>query len=479
MPTVSRVLPKRTRIFYSYGTSSRRSVLSVSFDWTRPKDPPLSVGQASLVAALRESAVPVEIQSFATNLLVEDETAIETCLNNLVERSGNFSDVAIGAYVWNERIVRRLLKKLRRKSGSSSSPTPRIILGGPQISYAATLDELRTAYPEADVFIRGYAEKALVDVMFDRPSTGVHFASFDQQHKANSSTTTASSDITSSSHCSKKFDTAEADLAVLPSPFLSGLIPPQRFLRWETQRGCVFRCAFCQHRNPEFRPVKRTFAESRIGAEIDWLTGDHSPIIRDVAVLDPVFNSGPLFMKVLETLHFRQFSGKIALKVRAEMCTPEFLSSVERLQKECGATVVLECGLQTINREEMFAIERINNLKKCGTVFRDCAARGIPVEVSLIFGLPGQTTKSFQASIDFCRSANVPVIKAFPLMLLRGTPMYYAKNRYGLVESSDLSAALLRTSGIDRQYIDIPHVIEGATFSLTDWMHMLDMANKL
>lgn len=31
---------------------------------------------------------------------------------------------------------------------------------------------------------------------------------------------------------------AEVNLEELPSPFLSGVIAPNKFMRWETKRGC-------------------------------------------------------------------------------------------------------------------------------------------------------------------------------------------------------------------------------------------------
>jgi radical SAM superfamily enzyme YgiQ (UPF0313 family) len=40
----------------------------------------------------------------------------------------------------------------------------------------------------------------------------------------------------------------------------------QRFIRWETQRGCPFRCSFCQHRESGVRLRRRSLALSRIDA---------------------------------------------------------------------------------------------------------------------------------------------------------------------------------------------------------------------
>jgi hypothetical protein len=57
----------------------------------------------------------------------------------------------------------------------------RVILGGPQVSYVTRKAELEKFYPTADVFVRGYAEDAMSDLMLSpdmRPLDikGVHCA---------------------------------------------------------------------------------------------------------------------------------------------------------------------------------------------------------------------------------------------------------------------------------------------------------------
>lgn len=101
---------------------------------------------------------------------------------------------------------------------------------------------------------------------------------------------------------------ATADLNKLPSPFLMGVIPPQRFIRWETQRGCLFRCSFCQHSEAEPRTKRRKFSINRINEEINWIAS--SPAL-DIAVLDPNFNSGPNYLEILNLLLEKRYAGQL------------------------------------------------------------------------------------------------------------------------------------------------------------------------
>ena len=305
-------------------------------------------------------------------------------------------------------------------------------------------------YPEAHVFIRGYAEEALTKLMLSQEEypiiKGIHYAGKPSLGGS-----------------------AIAELTQLPSPFLTGTIPPQSFIRWETQRGCPFSCSFCQHKEADPSKKRREFAKDRITQEIDWIA---SSMVKDIAVLDPTFNSGENYLHVLRQLVEKRFSGKISLQCRTEMVKPEFLDLVEELNR--FGKVVLEFGLQTIHKEEMRIIQRPNNLTKIKTILPEVVRRGIETEISLIFGLPKQTVQSFQETIDFCKSYGVSKVCAFPLMLLRGTELYDRKKELDLVESTDMNFPK-----IPRIQEGIPHVVASPSFTVDEWLKMGEMAEAL
>lgn len=424
----------------------QRRLILISLDWTRPKDPPLSLGHASILANLRRHQVDVVEKSWSVNCPTFASKNVSEFIKETIDnKSHSQIDVAIGAFIWNEKYIHEILGDLEK-----SNFRGRIILGGPQISYVKS--GLEKFYPRGDVFIRGYAEDALVRLMKSNHGPfpairGVHFA---QQPDLGLS--------------------ARVDLDKLPSPFLTGLIRPQRFIRWESQRGCAFKCAFCQHRESGDKQQRGLFDTSRIFQEAEWIT--ENKIIQDVAVLDPIFNSGPNYLSILDKLIEGKFSGKISFQSRIEMVTPEFLNKLCRLNET--SRVVLEFGLQTIHANEQAVINRPNNMRKVARILEEVRRRGIHAEVSLIFGLPKQTLSSFKKSVEFCLNLQVPVIHAFPLMLLRGTPLFYEKQSLGLVESNEAAA-----DEIDRVQSDIPHVVASPSFNYQDWKQMAQIAANL
>ena len=396
---------------------SRRIVL-VDLPWSRPKDPPMSLGHASLLATLR-SRTSAEVRSVVVPFN-EAPSVSEIADRVMAETAGaNDADVAMGVYVWSDRTVGDVAIELRKRGHAG-----RIILGGPQITYAsAGVDRL---YPQANCFVRGYGESALchlVEHPYEARVQGVHFAG-----------------------ASDRCEIAFQDPDLLVSPWLSGTIPvlPGSFIRWETQRGCRYACSFCQHRHPGRRPLRYDFALERLLAEVDRFC---SAGVADIAIVDPIFHANPHAEALLAQFAENHFRGRLSVQCRAETTNERFLDRASHLD------VRLEFGLQTIHHHESRAVRRANDVRKVDRTLRAVRAREILHEVSLIYGLPEQTLSSFIRSVAWCLERQVPVVKAFPLMLLRGTALDAERQRWGLVESDEIISTVVQSSTFDRQHV--------------------------
>ena len=392
-----------------------RQLILVELFWTRDKDPRVPLAMGSLLAATRQAGidarglnVPVnDPDSDIDDILVDIDASIDD-----PERC----DVGFGVYVWNEEYIQQIGNSLRRRY-----PNLRIILGGPQISYSGP--GLEERYPFGDAFVRGYGESALVEILKHdgQPEIdGVHWA--------------GDTDLG---------EQTRVDLDDLPSPFLSGSVDvaDQQFIRWETKRGCSFRCAFCQHREAGKRLTRRELSRNRLIDEIELFCNSD---IDEIAILDPIFNQGPDYMAVLEEFVHRGYDGHLSLQCRFELVDDDFLDLVTQLN--CS----LEFGLQSIHRDEGEAVNRPNHIQKVDEAIAGLHRREIHFEVSLIFGLPIQTLTSFEQSVKYCLKRQIPVIKAFPLMLLRGTPLEQQREQWNLVESDDPIPMVVASDSYDR-----------------------------
>lgn len=404
-----------------------RPVVLVSLDWIRPGDPRVGLGCASIASSLRHAGVSVRIVADSVN---RRAFRIDTVLRQVLEaidHAGADVLVGIGAFVWCEREVQFLLRGL----GSRRE----IVVGGPQVSYAAP-GSLESLYPGATYFVRGQGEAAMVALATRRGRNGVaglHIAGGDD------------------------FGTrGDFPLNTLPSPHLDGTSPVGSFVRWETQRGCQFACTFCQHRQPGARLRSAKLGVDRLHREI---AAFREAGTRRIAVLDPIFNSDQeRAVRLLDEMRQVGLTAELSLQCRFELTRAPFLDAIE------GLEVRLEFGLQTIHQDEARAVRRPNHMEKVSSVIASLNERGVPYEVSLIYGLPYQTLESFRASVDWCLSRGVPRVRAWPLMLLRGTSLEAERDRWGFVES-------------DKERI--PVVVESRWFSRDDHAEMARLAAGL
>lgn len=407
-----------------------RRVILVDIYWTRDKDPRIPLGHASLLTTLQQRT-DVETRQVIVSVNTTQESVAQIAKRILAEvdgRSDSDVDIAIGAYVWAEELLQALLPMIRREFKG------RIVMGGPQISYKES--GLEAVYPDADIFIRGYGEEALCELVetSGRPKIqGVHYA--------------GEADLS---------EQAYVDFPRLPSPWLEGAISlkEQRFVRWETQRGCTHRCGFCQHREAGARLPHRSFDVERVLKEVELFCAAD---VEEIAVLDPIFNTGKYATVILEKFVELGFKGRLSLQCRAEAMSDAFLDLAQQLD------VCLEFGLQTIHQAEQTAVRRNNHMPSVERVLDEVRSRNIDHEVSIIFGLPEQTLSSFMETVDWCLKRQIPIIKAFPLMLLRGTPLERDRAQWGFITDDQA----------------MPKVIASDTFGPNEWKIMNRISTAL
>lgn len=410
-----------------------RTAILVSFDLIRRGEAPVALAAGSLLAQLsRDVAAGVElnVHHISINLLdCEAEVALAAAERAIWNLSPSSRDViAVSAYVWSERITKALICRLREGGFTGT-----LALGGYQVSYASA-EALPMLYPGVDVFITGYGEEALRElVLTGRPAAHPQILS------------------------------QPVDFESLPSPYLGNTIPVefgQGMVRLESKRGCPFRCSFCAHRDLRGNRVHPRPVD-RVKRELAFFAAQQ---VGKINFVDPVFNQGPDYLGLLEYMLDIGLGAQVALQSRFELIRGAEGDRFLDLADQLGAH--LEFGLQTAVEEEGRAINRRNRMDSVAEVMRKLASRGISYEVSLIYGLPGQTLDSFRSSIRFVRDNGCQQITAWPLMLLRGTELFEQREKWGFEEGQE-------------GRFDIPVVRRSGSFSERDWRMMMDIADGL
>ena len=168
--------------------------------------------------------------------------------------------VGFSLYSWNEQISLSIAKKLK-----ALNKNVKIIFGGPQVPNNSEIFLKKHTF--IDYVIHGEGEKVFLDLVesFENNNTnevsGISWLDEYGVYQNNS-----------------EFKRIR-ELECIPSPYLSGIFdrlieayPKNEWLiLWETNRGCPFKCTFCDWGSATASKVNK-FDLERLKLEIDWFS---------------------------------------------------------------------------------------------------------------------------------------------------------------------------------------------------------------
>lgn len=201
-------------------------------------------------------------------------------------------------------------------------------------------------------------------------------------------------------------DTGPADLPTVfeVSPYVTQDAEYQRLIAacdgrfgatWETQRGCPYRCSFCDWGSNTMSKVRR-FAPSRIAADLDWLT-DHGVSVLFLA--DANFGMFPEDVQWSRevTRRFQERGHPTTFNYNSAKNCPERSVAISKILAASGMPYKHTLSIQHTRPEVLEATERKNiSSAKQVQVVQQLLAEGIAAEVQLISGIPGDTYALWQ-----------------------------------------------------------------------------------
>lgn len=87
-----------------------RRIVLLSFDWHRPKDPPLSLGHASILSNLLKNKIPTI--PFSPSV-ASSSFDLEALVKQVLEFNEASTDLCVGTFIWNEHHVQKITKSLK------------------------------------------------------------------------------------------------------------------------------------------------------------------------------------------------------------------------------------------------------------------------------------------------------------------------------------------------------------------------------
>ena len=244
------------------------------------------------------------------------------------------------------------------------------------------------------------------------------------------------------------------DLSVIHSPYLDGIIDPFEYegALWELARGCPFKCAYCYESKGE--KTVRLFPMERIKAELELFAKKK---VRQVFVLDPTYNvNKKRAVELLKMIAEKTPDTFYYFEARAEFIDRELARAFTKIP--CA----LQIGLQSANEKTLELVNRPFDKKKFIRGLSVLNEEGITFGLDLIYGLPGESFKTFCEGVDFAVSMLPNNLEIFCLSVLPGTDLFE------------------RADGLGLEYEKEPpyHVIKTNLFSMDDMERARNLAGS-
>ena len=332
-----------------------------------------------------------------------------------------YASGCLAAYAWQDEYIGKeyeLAAFLFRHEGVSeafeSIRQPYIVSFSCSIwnfEYSKALAKLvKEKYPECLIFFGGHnipdnftvlEECAYVDVLFHGESEESFLAALKALSSSASFETVPNISFRKQSGELYRTHTVTYDsVEDYPSPYLSGLfdkyilgMPPEEFCYIiETNRGCPYRCAYCDWC---FSEKIRSFPMARVKKEIDWLSDKKAEYIfcadANFGIMDRDLEIAKYIVEVKNRTGYPLiFNGCYAKN------SNEIVFEISKLLYENKANKAATLAYQSMNAVALDNVNRKNfTVENFSKLLQRYNEAGIPTYTEMILGLPGETYESF------------------------------------------------------------------------------------
>lgn len=371
--------------------------------------------------------------------------------------------VGFSTYVWNGRISLEIARRLK-----ALKPGIAIIFGGPHVPDRP--EDFLRAHPQVDLAVHNEGERTFLNLL----------ESFDDRVSWGAIPGISMVKPDGTFVRTKNIDRVR-DLDEIPSPFLEGAFdeimqanPDESWIGlWETNRGCPFRCTFCDWGSATAAKVTK-FGEDRLCREVDWFAEKK---IEYIFCCDANFGIQKRDVDIANYVaEVKRAKGyPVALSVQNTKNATERAYETQKILSDAGLNKGVALSMQSVDRPTLEAIKRDNiSLGTYMELQRRFTRDKVETYSDLILGLPGETYDSFVRGVDLLmENGQHNRIQFNNLSILpnaeMGDPAYQA--RYGMVT---IESKIINIHGerveLDDDVPEVQNLVIGtASTPLADW----------
>ncbi len=330
--------------------------------------------------------------------------------------------IGFSVYPWNYQLMKKIVSETRRRQRRSL-----IVLGGPSVSFDAK-NAMRD-WPGADIIVKGPGEETFFQLLMTR---------MNQKTFTNVSNIVyrLGEEIVENSF--EKNFSVEKQCYPLITEDLEGL----EIVNYDTSRGCSFRCNYCAWNVDGTEPWGiRYYPMGKVKEDLERIFKLDSLaklLINDSNITVNASRCIEIFRFINRLNQKRQEKGKPFVMIVLDL-NPQYFSDNIIAELKKMHVGVLGFGLQSIDEEVLRIANRKFNKEKYLTNLKKMSEkRGIQIIIELIFGLPGDTLDKFRKNIEFYLSElRTYSFICFRFLVLPGSPFWYQREKYGIVNQSD------------------------------------------
>lgn len=332
---------------------------------------------------------------------------IKKPVDEIIDDFDNPAIVGFSHYIWNENYNDTVARAIKQRW-----PKCIIVYGGPQVP--DRYDDWYTQHDFVDICIHQEGEISFNDIVSGKHLN--HVAGISYQHNKTWHSTGTSKRIN--------------NLEEIDSPYLIGLfnnleIPDGYILNaiMETDRGCPYRCTFCDWGGTTFSKIK-TFGLERVYAEIEWAGKNGIELINSANANFGIFKERDNLIadKLIET-KARYGYPKTFETSWAKNSNKDVLELALKL-KGSGLLRKFGISMQSLDKTALENIKRSNlKINQFDSIIKSANENDISVMIELIVGLPGETYESWTKNYCYLMEYENTSIENYPCSLLNNSEL--------------------------------------------------------
>lgn len=379
--------------------------------------------------------------------------------------------LGLSCYMWNWDLQGRIAQAVK-----SHNPGCLVVAGGPQPDYKDPLFFKKHPYIDMVVVKDG-------EIPFSKILTTIVNGGRDFTHIAGLYLPSASDNGHLHTGPTEIVTTFDYSPYIDQSAYFEATFRPanhgdfQYHAVWETNRGCPYSCSYCDWGSATMSKIRR-FDMARIEAEVEWLAWMRLHVL---FLADANFGILPRDVEIADmiTSNYAKSGYPRYLAYSSAKNNPERSVAISRKFFVAGITGKHELSIQHTRKEVLAATDRANiSSDKQVAVVKELMAEGVPIDVQLIRGIPGDTYELSKLCLaDLMEMGIHETYTIYPYQLLPNAPAadsaYLEEWKVGTITRYSFVTTDGKRSPDDIRLATRNRIIvESKTFSRADWVSM-------